>query len=441
MTAPRARQFAEDVLYLLGIPAEDVRAVALAAGYFFCILSAYYVIRPIRDQMGVAGGVENLPWLWTGTLIAVLIVHPLFTALVGRYTRRRFVAITYRFFMVNLVVFFLLLRGMSGEGAIWLGRAFYVWTSVFNLFIVSVFWAFMADAFSTQRSKRVFGLIGVGGTLGALLGSTLTAFLVEHIGLPLLLWFSIGFLELAVRFLRGVAEATHRLEAAPGAADADAAVIGGSTWQGVGALLRSPYLLGIAGYMFLFTLSGTVLYFQTAGIVERAVDTAADRTAFFARIDVAVNALTVLTQLLLTGRIIRTFGVAVTLAILPAVCVVGFTVLGAAPTVTVIVVFTVLRRAVNFAVAGPTRETLYTVIPRDQKYKAKNFVDTFVYRAGDQLGAWSYQGLVVLGLATTGIAFATVPLALAWVTLGYWLGRRQQYEHDHSEPAASVPAA
>ncbi|HEX9691078.1 MAG TPA: MFS transporter [Gemmatimonadales bacterium] len=413
--------------------------MAIAAAYFFCILSAYYIIRPIRDQMGVAGGVRNLPWLWGGTLVAILIAHPPFAFLVARLSRLRFVSITYRFFMVNLFVFFVLLRVVPDDATVWLGRVFYVWTSVFNLFIVSVFWAFMTDIFTTSRSKRVFGLIGGGGTLGALIGAAITAFLVTRIGLPSLLLISIAFLEVGVRLVRGVARETGRLADVPDPAVVEARPIGGGALDGFKRLVRSPYLLGISGYVFLYTISGTVLYFQTAEIVERFVVGAEARTAFFAWIDVAVNALTLSTQLFFTGRIIRLLGVAATLTVLPLVCVLGFTTVGVVPAVATIVVFVVLRRATEFSVGKPARETLFTVVGRDERYKAKNLIDTFVYRTGDQIAAWSYRGLTVLGLTTSGIAFVVVPLAMIWAGLGLWLGRQAGKQPGGAGAPAAIP--
>ena len=201
---------------------------------------------------------------------------------------------------------------------------------------------------------------------------------------------------------------------------------GGGTFTGIRQALSNPYLLGIGAYMLLFTIGSTILYFQQAAIADAAYSDPGRRTAFFARIDLAVNILTLLTQMFLTGRIVKALGVAVTLTLLPALSIIGFVTLGIAPTVAAFVVFQVLRRAGEFAVARPTREVLYTVMSREDKYKAKNFIDTFVYRAGDQIGAWTMAGLTALGIAVSSVAFSAAPLALIWLGIGWWLGKQQE---------------
>ncbi len=427
---------------LIDVRPEEIRTLFLSAAYFFCILSSYYIIRPIRDEMGVAGGVRNLPWLFTGTLAVMLLVNPVFAGLVVKFSRKRFVSITYRFFIVNLLIFFLLLTTASADRHVWIGRAFFVWTSVFNLFVVSIFWAFMADVFRVEQSKRLFGFIGVGGTLGALIGAALTAVLAERVGPVNLLVLSAVLLEVGVFFVRRLSALFAQLQRGQGAQPSGETPIGGHVFAGIRDIARSPYLLGICGYMLLYTVAATVLYFQQAEIAERYFADRAARTGFFAKIDVAVNALTILTQMFLTGRIIKALGVAVTLMLLPAACVVGFSTLGFMPTLGVLVVFQVLRRAGNFAIARPTRETLYTVVSREDKYKAKSLIDTVVYRGGDQVGAWSYALLGWLGLSLSGIAFATAPIAAVWLLLGYCLGRAQTaMAGQQSHVAAGGPAA
>ena len=425
------------VARLTGVRPEEAAIVLLSAAYFFCILSAYYVIRPIRDQMGVAGGVENIPWLFTATLAGMLIAHPVFASLVSRWPRRRFVTVTYRFFMLCLLVYFFLLNAVPpGAAEVWAGRSFFVWTSVFNLFVVSVFWSFMTDIYRERQSRRLFGLIGVGGTLGGIVGSSITAFLIGALDLATLLWFSILLLEGAVLCVKALDRrvGSGRADSDIGhgdssQADADsgrASAIGGSALDGIKRVAGSPYLLGICAFMLLFTIGSTFLYNIQAEIIERTFATEDERTSVFARIDLAVNSLTLLTQLLLTGRILKWFGVGVTLAILPILSMVGFLALGAAPVFVVFVVFQILRRAGNFAVAIPAREVLYTVLPRRDKYKAKNFNDTFVYRAGDQVGAWSFAGLGALGLSTAAMSLSMIPVAGLWLVVALWLGKRQR---------------
>jgi len=407
---------------LVSVEEDEVRPMLWACLYFFFVLAAYFVIRPIRDEMGVAGGVRNLPWLFLGTLVGMLLIHPLFTALVSRLPRRIFIPLSYGFFAVNLVFFWLLFRSLPSAEDIWVGRIFFVWTSVFNLFVVSIFWSLMADLFQPAQAKRLFGFVAVGGTGGAVAGSAATAFLASRITPTNLLLLSVALLVLA-------AIAANRLMAtAPEAEDGagDDRPLGGGVLDGIRTVFASPYLLGIVGYMLLYTITATFLYFQQAEIVEASFAERAARTVFFARIDLAVNTLTVITQVFLTGRIVRRIGIALALAALPLFCVLGFAAVGLAPTLMTIAVFQVLRRSGNYAVARPCREMLYTVIPRDAKYKAKNFIDTFVYRVGDQVGALSYAALGALGLGAAAISMVAAPLAAAWLGVGLWLGRRQK---------------
>jgi ATP:ADP antiporter, AAA family len=419
---------------------EEVAALLLSFTYHFLVLAAYFVIRPVRDEMGVAGGAANLPYLVTGTLVGMLFVHPLFTSLVSKYPRRTFVSWIYRFFILNLVVFFLLFRVADPEQAVWIGRFFFIWAAVFNLFIVSVFWSFMADVYQPSQGKRLFGMVAVGGTIGAITGSTITAFLASYLGPVNLLLVSAVLLELAGRASRGLERQEGRVQEvaeddpeivgretahATEAAVRQNEVIGGGILDGIRHVVRSPYLLGIAALMMFFTVVSTFLWMHLNFLVEAAYpDDSVGRTRLFALMEMATQSITLVIQLFLTGRILRWFGIGLALAFLPLVSIVGFGILATAPILLVAVVFQVLRRAANFGVQRPAREVLYTVLPRVDKFKSKNFNDTFVYRAGDQVGAWSHVGLGWLGLGLSGIAFAMVPFSMAWLVLALWLGRR-----------------
>lgn len=418
---------------------QEVQLLFLSGAYFFLVLTSYYIIRPIRDEMGVAGGVENLAWLFTGTLAGTLLVHPLFAWTVARYPRKRFIPIAYRFFIVNLLVFFFLLRTVPEGAYVWVGRVFFNWTSVFNLFVVSVFWAFMADIFRSQQGKRLFGFIGLGGTLGAILGSSVTVSLAEALGPVNLLLVSAFFLELALQCVRSLGRRVTIQGV--GSMEDEEKAMGGGVLAGISGAFRSPYLLSVILFMFLFTFTSTSMYFQQADIVSRHFQDPGARTAFFARIDLLVNVLTLLTQAFLTGRIIKWFGLGVALAILPLVTALGFGILGAAPTLGVLLVVQTLRRGWNYGLMKPALEALYTVLPREDKYKAKNFIDTFVYRAGDQTGAWSYNGLMAMGLSLTALAFVNVPLAGLWMAIGLGLGRAQRRRAEHMEAGPPAPAA
>jgi AAA family ATP:ADP antiporter len=423
----------------------EIAAVVWSCAYFFFVLSAYYVLRPIRDEMGVAGGVKNLAWLFLGTLVGMLLVHPLFTALVARLPRRRFVPLIYRFFILNLVVFFLLFRVGDAAQAVWIGRLFFIWTSIFNLFVVSIFWSLMADLYRPSQGQRLFGLVAVGGTLGAVLGASITSGLAHFLSPASLLLVSALLLEIAARAARALDGEEEKLTRAAEQDEAVAArptekIIGGGVLEGIGHVARSPYLLGIAGLMLLFTITSTFLYFQQADIVARAFKSDPQaRTRLFANLDLAVNVLTLVTQVFLTGRVLRWLGVGIALAFLPLMTLIGSAILASAPVLAVLVVFQVLRRAGNFAIQRPAREVLYTVLPRTEKYKAKNFNDTFVYRLGDQVGAWSYTAIAWVGFGLSGLALTMVPLSAAWLLLALWLGAR--YRRAREAAPRRAPAA
>jgi ATP:ADP antiporter, AAA family len=422
---------------VVDVKREELPALGWTWLYFYLALAAYYVIRPIRDEAGLAGGVANLQWLWTGTLIAVTLSNPAFGALVARLPRVKFVSWSYRFFALNLVAFFFLLRVATGEENIWLGRAFYVWTAVFNLFVPSVFWAFMTDIFTRDQAKRLFGIISAAGTLGAMTGSMLTATLAAHIPPIYLLLVSAAVIELSVFAVRRLSRLSERVREARGLASGEQ-IIGGSVVAGIRNAVSSPYLLGISFYMLTFTILSSVLYFQMLGIVDRTISDRAARTVFFARVDLLTNGLAFVGQLLAFSNLMKLLGVTLTLAVLPAVSAAGFALLGTYPVVAVVVAFQAIRRAGEFAVARPTREVLFTVLPREDRYKTKNFIDTFVYRLGDQLGAWSQTALGVAGVGLIGIAWLAVPVSLVWMANGLWLGRRQEKLAALPPPAARV---
>jgi ATP:ADP antiporter, AAA family len=410
---------------LVDVRPAEIRALGWSWLYIFCVLSSYYIVRPIRDEMGVAGGVENLQWLFTGTLLGMIVVNPPFAALVAKLPRVRFIAVTYRFFMVNLLIFILLLHMATAEQHIWVGRLFFIWTSVFNLFVVSVFWALMVDVFDSEQGKRLFGFIAAGATLGGIAGSSITASLAKGVPATYLLLGSVVLLEAAVFSVRRLSQLSDVLLRRP-AAESGEPLIGGNVLSGVTHAFKSPYLINVSVYILLFAITSTFLYFQQAEIARHSFTDRGARTAFFARVDLWVNVLTLGAQLFLTGRLLRAIGVGLTLAMLPALSVLGFGTLAMTPTIAVLVVYQVLRRAGNFAFARPTREVLFTVVPREDKYKAKSFIDTVIYRTGDQVGAWSYAVLGFLGLAMTGISIVAVPISIAWLLNGLWLGQKQE---------------
>jgi AAA family ATP:ADP antiporter len=356
----------------------------------------------------------------------MLVLNVPFAWLVKTLPRARFVPLTYRFFAANILLFAGGLWVAGPGDDVWIGRAFFVWLSIFNLFVVSVFWATVVDVFSAEQGKRLFGFIAAGATLGAIAGSATTAILARDVPTWALLVGAALLLEVAVFSMRGLARLSDRLHRRPVTGDTGpAAAIGGSAFAGITRTLRSPYLLNIGLFLLLFSVTSTFLYFEQAGIAKASFPDRGAQTAFFATVDLLVNALTLGVQFFLTGRIVKRIGVGPSLALLPAASVLGFAALAVSPTITAIVVFQVLRRAGNFAIARPIREVLFTVVPREDRYKAKTFLDTVVYRTGDQIGAWSFAGIAALGLGSTAVAVAAVPLSLAWLVNSLWLGRQQ----------------
>ncbi len=413
----------------------EIRALWLGFVFNFVVLGGYYVIRPIRDNIG-AEGLENLSWMFTATLVTMLIANALFSAIVARMSRRKFIPIAYRFFITNLIIFFVLMRTLPPAQNIWVGRAFYVWVSVFNLFVVTVFWAFMTDLFNSDQGKRLFGFISVGGTLGGICGGFITASLVKTLGTFNLLLISALMLEIAAQCVRFFPANLQRQD---GHQPAEERPIGGGILSGISHAFRSPYLLGICAFMLLHAITSTLVYFQQADITAHQFHDRAARTAFFAWVDLSVNALTIGIQIFLTGRLLKWLGVGMTLALLPVISLIGFLWMGITPVLSLLVVFQTLRRAGNYAVSRPAREVLFTVLRREDKYKAKSFMDTFVYRAGDQIGAWSYPVLKWFGLGLTGISFVAAPLAAIWCVLSLWLGRKQRAFAHAKERADATP--
>ena len=417
--------------WVLPATAQERAAALWSFGYFFMLLASYYVLRPLRDQMGIAGGVRALPWLFTATFVTLLIAQPIYGALVAKLTRARFIPIVYHFFVANLAVFWLLLS--AGIAPVTVARVFFVWVSVFNLFAVAVFWSFMADLFSSEQGKRLFGFIGAGGTAGGLLGPIITIGLSVPIGPTNLLIVAIVFLELAifcVYRLEGAAQARRP----PGA---DEQRLGGSAFAALTELMHSPYLVGVAAWVSLLSFGATILYFEQANIVAATVQGAGAQTRIFASIDLAVGLLTLATQVLVTAHLLKRFGTGASAGALPAVYVVGFAALALAPGLAAVMVFQVVQRWMNFAIANPARQVFFTVVDREEKYKAKNLIDVVVYRGSDALYGWVFDSLHALGLGFGPIALVSLPVAAGWLALSFALGRTQ--EHRAAEQAAMTP--
>ncbi|HRP65065.1 MAG TPA: MFS transporter [Thauera sp.] len=422
---------------LFNVRRDEVLPVFLAVVFFFCVLVALMILRPAREALGLRGGIDAVRWLFMGTALITLLVNPVFGLLVSRLPRLHFITATYAFFACSLVGFYLLLVLAPEAIGVVSGQLFYVWFSVFNLFATMVFWALMADRFSLEQGKRFFGLIAVGGTLGAIAGPWLASRLAAPLGTPALLLLSSAFLLGALGAAWGIArcqrapvaagprvEGTSDDELAPAVDERE--LIGGSAWEGVRAVCRSRYLLGMAAYVVILAIMATFLYFTRLQMVAELGDDLDLRTTVFARIDLITQIATLVLQALVAGRLMQRVGVPITLALLPLTTALGFIGLALVGSLAALIAFEALFRAVQRALMRPARETLYTVTSREDKYKSKAFIDTFVYRAGDVVGAQLEGLLGRLGMGLAALASVAIPLALAWAALALWLGRTQQ---------------
>ncbi|AKT38085.1 NTP/NDP exchange transporter [Chondromyces crocatus] len=447
----------------------ESRSVFWGALVAFAVLGTWYFIRPVRDEIATRLRPE-LSSLTTATFVVMLVAMPLYAAVVKWSTPRRLVPGIYLGSAGMLVAFWLALGHLPEAGALWVERAFFVWSSVFSVFAISVLWALMADVFHEKQAKRFFGAIAAGGSLGGIVGSAAAslvlappeaaAFLkVSPSGMLLL---AAGILVPTTLAVRGIHAEPEALGAGERGAEAqgDAAEeakaqgtkaegtkaqgagvpteeqpIRGTVWSSLLAPLRSPYLLAVCGYLFLYTITSTFLYFQQTSIVGAAIADKGERAALFARIDLVVNSVTFLAQLFLASHAMLRLGVGVTLCVVPVLTLLGFGVLTQAPVLSVVVGFQVVRRIANFSLSRPAREVLFTVVSREDKYKAKAFIDTVIYRGGDTLSAWMYTGFEALGLALSGLAGIAAALSGAWFAIAVFLGR------SHARRSREVEAA
>ena len=397
-------------------------ALLASCTFFYLILCAYYIIRPIRDEMVIANGVSNIQWLMLMTMAVLLLITPVFGWVTTRFKTRQFLSYCTLFFASNLVVFFFLFDVAERSPVV--TRAFYIWVNVFNMFIVSLFWSFMNDVFSGGQAKRLFAFIAAGGTAGALTGPIITSMLVEAIGLSYLLLISAAVLSLTVLSINWLSqwqndeydpsqEETHQIK--------DRALKGG-IWGGFTLILKSPYLIGICAFIILYAVSITFVQIRQAELIEAAYSVPELRTKLFSQIDFVVNALTLVFQLFITSKLIGWIGYRTTLMLIPLGITIGFGIMAASPLLAVMIGVEVFRRAGDYAIMKPTREMLFSVVSREEKYKAKNFIDTAILRTGNTASAVAYTGIRGLGASAAGIAGISLALGVAWCAVSYWLG-------------------
>ena len=383
----------------------------LAFGYFFFLLAGYFMLRPIRGTVS-ANHAESLHLLYTATFVSMLLIVPVFGWLVSKFRRGRFIPGIYLFFISNLVFFAFAFKGdATGD---WIQYSFYVWLSVCNLFVVSIFWSFMADIFHPGQAQRLFGSIMAGGSLGAICGPLLTANWVGEIGSGGIITFAIICLLVATAFAiaMGRFERHHRQ-------DRPTQIIGGSIWEGAVAVFKSKYLLLICLLMLSHNLTSTFLYNGLAVLVDQNIMGFDERTRFFSYVDLVVQILAFLFQFLITSRLVVYLGMPRTAILPPIILAAGFTLLGSSLGLVLFAAVQVAQRALNYGLLGPVKEMLYTVVERETKYKSKNFIDTVVYRGSDVTASWLFKGMMVAGLSISQVAWLYIPVMVIW-GMGAW---------------------
>ena len=419
--------FLRALKHIAGVEPDEAKAVIVAFFYFFFLMASYFILRPLRDTMGTVYGVEHLQELFTGTFVLSFLVAPLFAGLASRIKLATFLPWVYGFIALTLVVFYFLFQQAANDR--WVAAAFYVWVSSFNLLTISVFWSLMANIFSSGQAKRLYGVIAAGGTVGTISAPAFIALFVHSVGTNTLLLISAaGFLataalvrvletekqKLAVRTDAQKTSLDHRL--------------GGGAFDGFLLLFKSKYLLMIALFLLLMTTISTVIYFQLADAISKEFASRAARTQAYATIDLATNSIAVLVQLFGTGRFLQRFGVTTGLLLNPIIMVFAFLAVVFSPVLIVLGSIQVIRRFCEYAIAKPSRDMLFTVVDQQSKYKAKNVIDTVVYRFGDLTSAWLSAAVLPFGIA--GLAVAGMILAAAWFPIAYLLGKRYEKVRD-----------
>lgn len=415
----------------------EFRGMLQAAAYGFCIMFAYYILRAVRDEISAADR-GNLQLLWTAVFFVMIVAVQGYSWVASRWSRGVFVPFVNRFFIACLVAFWASLVFLPEGARPWIDRVFYVWTSVFALFVVTVFWGLVADCFNSDQGKRLFGFIAIGSSVGGIAGSAVTSLLAVRVEVFLLLLIACVPLEMASWFARGLHRGfgTGQVRTA-GESERPLA---GNAWSGMKAVFASRYLMGIAAFIALMTFASTVLYFAQSDLIYAAMSDRGERTAFLARMDLVVNVLTIFFEVYLTARIIRWIGVGWTLALVPIAVAVGFVALGLYPTLWTLVIVQVLYRAGRYGLTKPAREVLFTVVSREEKYKSKAFIDAAVYRGGDLVSGWIYAGAAALGLTIGSIALLAAPVGALWVAVGLAIGRRgEALAAESAEPPAEAP--
>ena len=431
--------FARALKSVAGIEPHEVKAVVAAFVYFFFLMASYFILRPLRDTMGTVYGVAHLQELFTGTFILSFIVAPIFAGLASRIRLASFLPWVYGFIAITMLVFYLLFQRVANDH--WVAAAFYIWLSTFNLLTISVFWSLMADTFSSAQARRLFGVIAAGGTAGTISAPGFVALFVNSVGTNTLLLISAAGFTITAFLVRLLEKEKRNLaasgkEAAPTSLDHR---LGGNPFDGFALLFRSRYLLMIALFLLLMTWISTVIYFQLGDLISKEFASRAARTQAYATIDLATNSIAVLIQLFGTGRFIKRFGVTTGLLVNPVIMVIAFFAVALSPVLMVLGAIQVTRRFSEYAIAKPSRDMLFTVVDQQAKYKAKNVIDTVVYRFGDLTSSWVSAAVLPFGVA--GLAVFGIAIAVVWFPVAWLLGRKYEAVRDGEIMKATSPAS
>ena len=422
-------------------------APALLASFatLLCMFASYTILRPVRDALGITSGLETIPYLFWGVFAVMLLLQPLYGWLTSRFPRSVFLPWVYGFFALNLLIFWVWFRVQADHT--WIARTYFVWVSVFNLFVVAAFWSLMADVFTREQAGRMFGFIWAGASTGGLLGPLIDRKLAVPLGAINLLPLSAGLLLVSLLFMAQVIRWQRRRAAsgpqaaaaiaAGGAAPRAQGGVGGGVFAAFGQVVRSPYLLGIAAFVLLMTWVSTFLYLEQQAFVARVFSNANERTRFFAGIDFYVQAASLTIQFLLFGRLFKWLGMRSLLASVPLLMTAGYALFALTPVFTVLVLVYAVRRVADYAITRPCRDSLFTVVSREEKYQAKSLIDTFAYRGGDALSGSLYKGLTGgLGAGPAAIGWLGAVISAVWTVLALALGRAFE-QRGHSVRAGS----
>ncbi len=410
---------------LSAIEPQEVRAVVLSMLYFLFLFGSYSVLKPVRDAMGTVYGVHHLQELFTATFVASFLFAPLYSGLASRIRLSRFLPWVYGFVALTLLAFYIGFASSPQQDR-WIAAAFYVWVSTFNMLIISVFWTFMADLFSRTQAKRLFGFISAGGTLGGIIGPAIATFLAKSLGNNNLLLISASGFAVTALLVHLLAREKQTLMATGLETQRTSLEhrLKGSPFDGFRLLLQSKYLCLLALFLLLMTWISTIVYFQLGELITKAFSSREARTQVYGMIDLAVNSIALFIQLFGTGRLIERFGVKLGLLLNPIVMVIAFLAIAFSPVLLILAGIQIVRRVAEYAVAKPTREMLFTVVDQESKYKAKNVIDTVIYRFGDFSSAWVSSLVLPYGVA--GLAVFGILASAIWFPIAYLLGRRYE---------------